>query len=70
MKKHYYYMHYFFNRKNRGSFVVETMKNLGDFQNEDSFLEALIIEGLIEGNYAKQITKIERLDERTYYKLK
>ena len=66
----YYNLHYFFDRKMQGSFVVETELELNNYKTEDEFLDALVKANDIKEEYAKQICKIDRIDERMFDKLK
>lgn len=63
---HYYELSYFYNRKNRGSIVIQSGVGRSQCCDEDDFLEYLVFLNVLTPQFAEAVICIEEISQEEY----
>lgn len=65
---HYYELSYFYNRKNRGSIVIQSGVGRSQCCDDDDFLEYLVFLDTLTPKFAEAVISIEEISQGEYQK--
>lgn len=63
---HYYELSYFYNRKDRGSIVIQSGVGRSQCCDEDEFLEYLVFLDVLTTKFAEAVIHIEEISQEEY----
>lgn len=63
---HYYELSYFYNRKNKGSIVIQSGVGKSQCCDEDDFLEYLVFLDALTPQFAEAVISIEEISQEEY----